>query len=429
MKLTRYQTFAVAVLAFLQFTIILDFMILSPLGATLLQVLHVSTSQFSLVVSVYAFSAGASGLLTAGFADKFDRKKLLLFFYAGFILGTALCGIATTYHFLLAARIVTGLFGGVIGSISMAITADLFPLEMRGRVMGIIQTAFAASQVLGLPVGLYLSNRWGWHAPFLMIAGIGAAAGGVIALGLKPIDAHLKIKNDRNAFQHLVKTISRSDYLRGFTATILLATGGFMLMPFGSTFTVNNLGVSLEKLPVIYLITGLCSIIAGPLVGRLSDSIGKYRVFVLGTGLAIVTVFIYCHLGITPLWVVILVSIFLFIAISARMISISALMSAVPDLKDRGAFMSVNSSLQQFAGGVAASIAGLIVVQTSSGKLSHYDLLGYVVITAMAITVVLVYSIHKMVRDKANSTAPGSDTRAMDPNPPATDQKLTTMRG
>jgi predicted MFS family arabinose efflux permease len=421
MKLTRYQVFAVAVLAFLQFTVILDFMILSPLGATLLHELHVSTSQFSLVVSVYAFSAAASGLLTAGFADKFDRKTLLLFFYVGFIVGTALCGIAADYHFLLAARIVTGLFGGVIGSISMAITADLFPLELRGRVMGIIQTAFAASQVLGLPVGLYLSNRWGWHAPFLMIAGIGAAVGVVIALGLKPIDAHLKIKNDRNAFQHLLRTVSKPNYLRGFAATILLATGGFMLMPFGSTFTVNNLGIPIEKLPLIYLVTGGCAIIAGPLVGRLSDSIGKYAVFFFGTALSIVMVFIYCHLGPTPLWAVILVSVLLFIGISARMVSISALISAVPDLKDRGAFMSVNSSLQQFAGGFAAGFAGVIVTQTKSGRLAHYDLLGYVVISAMVATLVLMYSIHKMVGDKTDTvpkTAGDRTVAPIAPNPP-----------
>jgi len=429
MKLTPYQKFAVAVLAFLQFTIILDFMILSPLGATLLQELHVATSQFSLVVSVYAFSAGASGLLTAGFADKFDRKKLLLFFYCGFILGTALCGIAPTYHWLLAARIVTGLFGGVIGSISMAITADLFPLEMRGRVMGVIQTAFAASQVLGLPVGLLLSNRWGWHAPFLMIAGIGAAVGVLIALRLKPIDAHLKVKSDRNAFQHLLKTVSKPAYLRGFAATVFLTTGGFMLMPFGSAFTVNNLGIPIEKLPLIYLATGVCSIIAGPLVGRLSDSIGKYPVFCIGTALTVIMVTIYCHLGVTPLWAVMLVSILLFIGISARMVSVSALISAVPDLKDRGAFMSVNSSLQQFAGGVAAGIAGLIVVQTRSGKLSHYDLLGYVVITAMAITVALMYSIHKMVKEKTSFAPLASVSPATDPNPPLPDQKLTPAQG
>ena len=153
MKLTGYQKFVIAVLAFLQFMVIIDFLILSPLGAVLLPELHVATSQFGLLVSVYAFSASISGLLTAGFADKFDRKKMLLFFYCGFILGTVLCGVATTYHFLLAARVITGLFGGVIGSITMAIAADLFPLEQRGRVMGVVQTAFAASQVMGLPLG------------------------------------------------------------------------------------------------------------------------------------------------------------------------------------------------------------------------------------------------------------------------------------
>ncbi|EEF59711.1 MFS transporter [Pedosphaera parvula] len=403
MKFTRYQIFVVAVLAFLQFTIILDFMILSPLGAMLLEELKIPTTKFGLVVSVYAFSAGVSGLLTAGFADKFDRKKLLLFFYTGFILGTVLCGIASNYHFLLIARIVTGLFGGVIGSITMAITADLFALEMRGRVMGIVQTAFAASQVMGLPMGLFLSNHWGWHAPFLMIAGIGTAVGVVIAIGLKPIDAHLKIKNDRNAFEHLFKTVLRPNYLRAFAATVVLATGGFMLMPFGSTFTVHNLGISMDKLPMIYMVTGTCAIIAGPLIGRLSDAIGKYPVFFMGSVLGMIMVVIYCNLGITPLWAVILVSVLLFIAISARMISISALISAVPDMKDRGAFMSVNASTQQFAGGIASALAGLIVVQNQSGKLERYGLLGYVVVCAMLVTLGLMYSIHKMVQAKAKA--------------------------
>ncbi|MDR3456706.1 MAG: MFS transporter [Verrucomicrobiae bacterium] len=400
MKLTGYQKFVIAMLAFLQFTVILDFMILSPLGAVLLPELHVATSQFGLLVSVYAFSASISGLLTAGFADKYDRKKLLLFFYTGFILGTVLCGVATSYHFLLAARIITGLFGGVIGSIGMAIAADLFPLEQRGRVMGVVQTAFAASQVMGLPVGLYLSNKWNWHAPFLMIAGIGAAVGVVIVFGLKPIDAHLKLTHDRTAFQHLLKTVSRPMYMRGFAATILLATGGFMLMPFGSAFTVNNLGISLEHLPTIYFVTGISSIIMGPLLGRLSDSVGKYPVFCFGSILGTIMVIIYCHLGLTPLWGVILVNVVLFMGISARMVSASALISAVPDAPDRGAYMSVNSSVQQFAGGMASGLAGLVVVQTSSGRLEHYDVLGYIVAAAMLVTIGLMYSIQKIAKSR-----------------------------
>src|ERR1700761_4058560 len=171
---SSYQKFVVAMLAFLQFTIVLDFMLLAPLGALVMPALKITPSQFGLVVSTYAFSAGVSGVLTAGFADRYDRKKLLLFFYGGFLVGTLLCGIASTYAMLLFARMVTGLFAGVVGSVSFAIVTDLFPIQMRGRVMGTIQTAFAASTVLGVPLGLLLSTRWGWNAPFYMLVVVGA---------------------------------------------------------------------------------------------------------------------------------------------------------------------------------------------------------------------------------------------------------------
>src|SRR6188472_709495 len=204
---TSYQIFIIAILAILQFTVVLDFMVLSPLGAQLLEELNITTTQFGWVVSAYAFSAGASGLLTAGFADKFDRKKLLLFFYAGFIIGTLLCGLAPDYNFLLMARIVTGIFGGVIGSVSFAIITDLFRLEVRGRVMGFVQMAFAASQILGLPLGLYLANKLGWHSPFILIVGLSVVLGVVIIVKMKPVDAHLKLKSERNPLQHLIKTV------------------------------------------------------------------------------------------------------------------------------------------------------------------------------------------------------------------------------
>ncbi|KXK22843.1 MAG: major facilitator superfamily protein [Bacteroidetes bacterium OLB12] len=165
-KFSGYQVFVIAILTILQFSIILDFMVLSPLGPMLRPALHISPAQFGMVVAAYAFSAGLSGLLAAGFADKYDRKKLLLFFYTGFIIGTLFCGLAPTYPLLLAARIFTGIFGGVIGSVTFAIVTDLFPIEVRGRVMGFLQMAFASSQVLGLPVGLYFAEKWGLALPF-----------------------------------------------------------------------------------------------------------------------------------------------------------------------------------------------------------------------------------------------------------------------
>jgi len=392
---TRYQKFVIAMLAFLQFTIVLDFTILSPLGAFLLRDLGIVTSQFGLVVSVYAFSAGISGLLTAGFADKFDRKKLLLFFYCGFVLGTLLCALSANFHFLLVARVVTGLFGGVIGSISFAIITDLFSLQVRGRVMGVVQTAFSASQVMGLPLGLYLANHHGWHAPFFIIAGVAVVVGVVIATFLKPIDQHLKVCSKVNPLRHLLKTMAQGRYLRGFAATILLATGGFMLTPFSSAFTVHNLGISLDRLPLVYMITGVSSMVLGPIMGRLSDAMGKYVIFCAGTALGMVMVGIYCNLGLTPIAWVIVVNVLLFAAIMARMVSSSALTSGIPDVEDRGAFMAVTSSLQQLSGGVASSVAGLIVVQSSDGRLLHYPTLGVVVMSAMFITIAMMYPIHR----------------------------------
>ena len=400
-KFTRYQVAVVAILAFLQFTVILDFMILSPLGAMLMRELHVGPAQFGLVVSAYAFSAGISGLVAAGFADRFDRKKLLLFFYSGFVLGTTLCGLAPSYTLLLGARTVTGLFGGVIGSISMAIIADLFPFAARGRVMGFVMAAFSASQVLGIPLGLYLSNAWGWHAPFLMIATVSFAVGLVIFTVLRPVDSHLQNRTDRNPFHHLLATVRKTRHQWGFAATITLAIGGFMLMPFGSAFSVHNLGIPLTKLPMVYMATGLASMFAGPLIGRISDAVGKYRTFAVASAAAVAIILWYTRLGVTPIGIVIAINIAMFSAISGRMISTQALSSAIPAPEDRGAYMSISSSLQQLAGGVASSCAGLLVSQTGDGPLDHYERLGYVVASSMVVGVVLMGRVNAILQGDA----------------------------
>jgi len=394
---SRYQVYVIALLAILQFTVVLDFMVLSPLGAQLMQVLHLTTSQFGLAVSGYAFSAGLSGIMAAGFADKFDRKKLLLFFYTGFITGTFLCSIAPDYHFLLAARIITGFFGGVISSISYAIISDLFELKVRGRF---VQMAFASSQVMGIPVGLYFANRVGWHAPFVIITIVSIIEFITIAINLRPITAHLKLKSERGPFQHLFKTVAQPNYLLVFLFSTLLVTGGYMLMPFGSAFSVNNLGISMGQLPLLYFITGIFSMAAGPLIGNLSDIIGKFKVFGLGSILALVIILYYCNLGVTPFWIVVALNTALMMGVLSRMISSSALITAIPDANDRGAFMSINSSVQQLSGGIASVFAGLIVVQSGSGTLKHYDTIGYIVVATILLTIVILRSINRYVMKK-----------------------------
>ncbi|MBR1189273.1 MFS transporter [Bradyrhizobium sp. AUGA SZCCT0240] len=398
---SRYQSFLIALLAFAQFTIILDFIIMSPLGAILMPALDITAGQFGVAVSAYAFSAGISGILAAGFADRFDRKRLLLFFYLGFTLGTLLCALAPNYHLLLLGRIVTGLFAGVIGSVVLAIITDLFPLHQRGRVMGFVQTAFAASQVLGIPAGLFLANHWSWHVSFGAIVGLSIVAIAAILLVMQPVNAHLRLKQDRNAFRHLIATIGQPRYTLAFAVTTLLSTGGFMLMPFGSAFTVHNLGIDILHLPTIYLVSGVFSIFIGPLVGRASDTFGKFPTFMFGSAVSVVMVLIYTHLGHVSLTTAIIVNVLMFVGIFSRMIPSQALISAIPDASQRGSFSAVSASLQQLSGGLGSVFAAAIIAQNPDGTLRHFDWLGYVVVATSILSLIMMYFVQKSVAGQA----------------------------
>ena len=395
----------IVLLALTQFTVVLDFMIMSPLGDMLMKSMNLSTKQFGFAVSGYAFSAGISGLLTAGFADRFDRKKLLLFFYVGFIAGTLFCGLSHTYAMLLAARIVTGLFGGVIGSISMAIVADLFPLEQRGRVMGFMQMGFGASQVLGIPISLYIANHWGWQAPFLMIVGLATLTWLVVLVKMHPITKHLELKTEKNAFSHLWHTMKLKYYRVGFLSTALLSLGGFMMMPWGSAFAINNLKVTYGQLPILFMASGLVALVVMPIVGKLSDKIDKVKIFFIAAIWTMVAIIIYTNMTAIPFWMVIALNILLMIGILSRIVPAMALVSAIPKMQDRGAFMSINSSLQQIAGGIAAAVGGLIVVQkTKTSPLEHYNTLGYVISVIIIFNIIMVYRMNKIIKAQQHAS-------------------------
>lgn len=402
LSFTSYQKFIIVVLALLQFTVVLDFMILSPLGDILMKSLDLTPSRFAWVVSAYAFSAGGAGLMAAGFADKYDRKKNLLFFYVGFLVGTLCCGLSNSYYTLLISRIVTGLFGGVISSISMAIITDLFAINQRGRVMGFVQTAFAASQVLGIPIGLLIAAKFNWHYTFIMIVVFASILGLVVLLKMKPITQHLLIKSDKNPFQHLWHAVSNKQYQIGFLATAMLSIGGFMLMPFSSAFLVNNIHITKEQLPMVFMFTGISSIIVMPIIGKLSDKFDKFKLFTFGSIVAIVMVLIYTNMSPIPLWQVIMINMLLFMGVMSRVVPSMALATAVPEIKDRGAYMSINSSMQQMAGGIAAICAGFIISQhTKTSPIEHFNILGYVVAGSILICLYFVYRVSVLVKSKS----------------------------
>ena len=392
-----YQITVILILALTQFSVVLDFMVMSPLGDLLIKDLKISPAQFGIVVSSYALSAGVSGFLTASFADKFDRKKLLLFFYAGFILGTLFCGLASSYLLLVFARIFTGIFGGVISSISLAIVADLFEIDQRGRVMSFLQMGFGMSQVLGIPISLFIANYWNWQAPFYLIVVLALIIFIMALIVLKPVNAHLQLQR-ASPIKHLFQTIANRNYRIGFIATAFMSLGGYLMMPWGSAYSVNNIGIDQKSLPLMFMIVGIATIAIMPLIGILSDRFNKFVIFSGSSIWMVITVLIYTQLPQVPLWVLILVNVLMMMGIMARMVPSQALAASIPEMKDRGAFMSINSSLQQMAGGIAALIGGWIVKQKNElSPLENFDWLGYLVVVVILLNILLTYRVYKFV--------------------------------
>ena len=393
-----YQIIVILILALTQFSVVLDFMVMSPLGDLLIKDLNITPAQFGVVVSSYALSAGVSGFLTASFADKFDRKKLLLFFYGGFIIGTLFCGLASSYMLLVLARIFTGIFGGVISSISLAIVADLFEIDQRGRVMSFLQMGFGMSQVLGIPISLYLATYWNWQAPFFLIVGLAFLIFIAAFVVLKPVNEHLKLQRS-SPIKHLFQTISNKNYRIGYLATAFMSLGGYLMMPWGSAFSVNNVGISQSELPLLFMVVGIATLIIMPISGNLSDRFSKFNVFLTASIVMVIAVLIYTNLGKVSLLTLIIVNVMMMAGVMARMVPSQALATSITEMKDRGAFMSINSSLQQFAGGVAAMVGGFIVVQKDQfSPLEKFDFLGLVVICVIIINIFLTYRVHRFIK-------------------------------
>lgn len=397
-KFTPYQLFLVIIIPLILFTIVVDFMLLSALSAILLPALEVTTREFGLLVSAYAFSAGISAFAAAGYADKFDRKQLLLFFYSGFILGVFLSSLANSYTALFLARIITGCFGGVVASICFAIVTDIFAVKQRGRAMGFIQMAFAGGQILGLPAGLYLATHLHWHLSFAAIFFLGLTLLFLIYKKMTPVDQHLVDSKGTLPLKHIAKAIKNRNYLHVFSNNALIVTGDVALMTFGSAFISNNLNVALEDLPLIYGVAGLVTFTAAPLVGKVTDHYGPLKIFIASTLLTLITVGVFTHLQETLLLPLIGLHTLLFVGINARMITSASLATVIPKKQERGSFMAVDAALQQAAAGVAAVAAGLIVFQSADGLIQRFSLLGGLVMVVMGITIGLMYRIHLIAK-------------------------------
>lgn len=374
------------VLAAVNFTHIMDFMIMMPLGPQLMALFQISPQQFGFAVSAYSITAAFSGFASAFFVDRFDRQKLLLFAYIGFVIGTFSCAFAPTYELLVGARILAGLFGGMIGAQVLSIVSDMFGYERRASAMGILMTAFSLASVAGVPTGLWLAARYSWHMPFLAIGGLGVLVIFCIIFWVPPVNKHLVEGGPKgNPLDVLTNIFKTPNQMRALTLSIVLMMGHFSIIPFIAPALVGNAGFRQDQIFLIYLVGGALTIFSSPLVGKIADQRGKYPVFVVFALFSLVPILLITNLTPTPLWVILAISGMFFIAANGRMIPTQAIVSGVVSPQQRGGFMSINSSVQQLSTGIAANIAGLIVSEGPNGRIEHYNWVGYfsiVLITA-----------------------------------------------
>ncbi|MES2996354.1 MAG: MFS transporter [Verrucomicrobiota bacterium] len=383
-------------LACVQFTHIMDFMIMMPLGPQLMRDLSLTPQQFGNLISVFAITAGAIGLLTAPFADRFDRRRMLLVCYAGFALGTLACGLCETGGQLLIARAICGAFGGVSGATIMAIVADLVPPARRARGMGIIMTAFSAAAALGVPLGLKLAQWFRWETPFLAIAGVAALVWVLLCTVLPPMRGHLTLASGerRNSSKEFIGLLASGNAWRGVLLIVALIFGHFSVIPYLSPFLVQNAKMAEENLFLIYLTGGLVTIFTGPLVGKLADRYGRYRVFVILVLIACVVIRILSTLGPQPLWVILVLAALFFMFASARFIPAQAAVSQAVPSERRGAYMSLIACSRDLAAGVVAAIGGRIVIEdAASGNMLRFDWLGLLAIGVSLISLVVFRSV------------------------------------
>ncbi len=383
----RTEQIVLLVLAAVQFTSIVDFMVVMPLGTQLMRTLSIGPREFGFIVSSYTFAAGVAGLIASSIIDRFPRRNAFLTLYAGFLVGTLLCALAPSYPSLLGARVVTGAFGGILGGMSMAIIGDVFPEERRGQATGIMMTGFALASVAGVPAGLSLGTAYGWHVPFMCLVVLGSPILVVSALYMPRLDAHLG-KEHAHPLRSLIDTFSVPNHLNSFALIISLMIGAFAVIPYISDYLLANVGVPEKQLPFVFIAGGAFTLIAAPLAGKLADRRGKLFVYRGIIPISAILLIVVTHLPPIPTAAAVLIVATLMVSNACRMVAAMAMVTGSVERARRGSFMSANASVQHIATGIGACFGGFIIHKRPDLQLVNFGIVGWI---AVAITLSSLY--------------------------------------
>jgi predicted MFS family arabinose efflux permease len=376
-------------LAGIQFTHLVDFVIMMPLGPQLTILFDISFAEFGLLVSAYTVAAGLSGLFATTFIDRFDRKHLLLTLYVLFALTTVACGIAPTYGWLMAARIASGFFGGVLSAMTQTIIGDVVPFERRGRATGIVMTSFSLATVAGVPAGLLFANLWGWHSAFFGIGVMCLAVGALAYFSVPRLDAHVAHAKDKHVLHAMGQVLGESNQRMALLLSASMMFAAFTIIPYITLYLQNNQIMAPNEIPWLYFCGGAVTFFSGRWVGGVTDRVGKRETFQRAVLFSIIPMVLTTLLEPMPLPFVLLVSTSLFFAMNARMIPGMALLTSAANPKFRGTFMSLNGAVQSFSMGAAAWVGGMLLQRSPNGQVTHFWLCAVVATSASLLAYVL----------------------------------------
>ncbi|HWQ40308.1 MAG TPA: MFS transporter [Burkholderiales bacterium] len=375
------------ILAGVQFTHILDFMIVMPLGPQLMRLWQIRPYEFALLFSAYTFTAAAAALLCSLYIDRFDRRKALLALYGGFALSTLLCALAPSYGWLLTARAAAGAFGGVAGAAVYSILGDLIPETRRGRAMGVLMTAFPVSAVVGVPLGLFLANHFGWRAPFVLVFALSLLVLFGASRLVPPLHAHVEKARLRNAWQLLQSVFADANHRQALAFMAVLVFGGFSVIPFIAPYMVSTVRLRESDLTYLYFFGGLATVFTSRLIGRLTDRHGKRKMFTIVALVSIVPLLITTNLRPVPVWIAIAASVLFMVFVSGRFVPAMAIVTAAAQPGVRGGFMSVSSAVQQLASALASLASGVIIGRGADGSMTRYWLVGLISIACVLLCI------------------------------------------
>lgn len=389
----RNERRLIGVLAAVQFTHIMDFMIMMPLGPQLMRVMHITPQQFALLVAIYTITAAATSIVAAFFTDRFDRRRTLLFLYAGFIVATLLCGLAPGIASLLAARAVAGAFGGVAGATVHSIVGDAVPEVRRGQATGVLMSAFALSSIVGVPVGLVLAAHYSWRSPFFFLAAVSVLVLVATWKFIPPMRSHIVAGETHRPIAQMKAVLGEANHRRAFLFMFILMFAGFSVIPFISPYMVANVGLKETDLPYLYFFGGLATAFSSRYIGKLADRHGKRQVFTAVGLLSIAPLLITTNLPPVPVWLAICASVVFMVLVSGRFVPAMALVISSVQPRMRGGFMNINGAIQQAGMGIASFLAGMIIGHATDGSMTHYWAVGLVAVGATLLAMLLAWRV------------------------------------